>query len=87
MKKSLSILALALVAIAGIFAAPKQITVVWYPNNSSEDWKAGRQAIDDMIAKATGMTVIDKLTTESQVNGGACFYFSLPRRQARPAAS
>jgi phosphonate transport system substrate-binding protein len=64
MKKSLSILALALVAIAGLFAAPKQLTAVWYPNNSGEDWKAGRQAIDDLIAKATGMTVVDKLTTD-----------------------
>jgi phosphonate transport system substrate-binding protein len=64
MKKSLSILALALVAIAGLSAAPKQLTVVWYPNNSGEDWKAGRQALDDMIAKATGMSVVDKLTTD-----------------------
>jgi phosphonate transport system substrate-binding protein len=64
MKKSLSILALALIAIGGLFAAPKQLTVVWYPNNSGEDWKAGRQAMDDIIAKATGMTVVDKLTTD-----------------------
>jgi phosphonate transport system substrate-binding protein len=66
MKKSLSIAALCLALAGALFAAPaaKQLTVVWYPNNSGEDWKAGRQAMDDLIAKATGMTVIDKLTTD-----------------------
>jgi len=81
MKKSLSILALALVAMAGLSAAPKQITVVWYPNQAGEDWKAGRQAMDDVIAKATGLTVIDKLTTDYVIaieaiatgNAGICY--------------
>ena len=64
MKKALIVLALALAVLGGAFAAPKQLTVVWYPNNSGEDWKAGRQAMDDIIAKATGMAVVDKLTTD-----------------------
>jgi phosphonate transport system substrate-binding protein len=64
MKKPLTVLALALIVLGGAFAAPKQITVVWYPNNSGEDWKAGRQSMDDIIAKATGMAVVDKLTTD-----------------------
>ena len=63
MKKALSVLVLALVVLGGVFSQ-KQLTVVWYPNNSSEDWKAGRQALNDLIAKATGMTVVDKLTTD-----------------------
>jgi phosphonate transport system substrate-binding protein len=64
MKKVLSILALSLVVFGGLFAAPKPLTVVWYPNNSGEDWKAGRQALDDLISKATGSPVNDKLTTD-----------------------
>jgi phosphonate transport system substrate-binding protein len=64
MKKAFSVLVLSLVVLGVAFAAPKQLTVVWYPNNSSEDWKAGRQALDDLIAKATEMTVVDKLTTD-----------------------
>ena len=65
MKKSLSILALALVVLGGLFAQTKDtLTVVWYPNQAGEDWKAGRLAMDDIIAKATGMKVVDKLTTD-----------------------
>jgi len=45
-------------------AASKPIVAVWYPNNSGEDWKAGRQAVDDLISKATGRPVSDKLTTD-----------------------
>jgi phosphonate transport system substrate-binding protein len=55
--------ALALAALAA-FAAPKPFVVVWYPNNSGEDWKAGRQALDDIISKAIGRPVVDALTTD-----------------------
>jgi phosphonate transport system substrate-binding protein len=55
----------ALVVMASVaFAADKPLVVVWYPNNSGEDWKAARGALDDMIAKATNRQVIDKLTTD-----------------------
>jgi len=64
MKKTAIALALVLAAIGGAFAAPKALTVVWYPNNSGEDWKAARSAVDDLITKATGVPVIDKLTTD-----------------------
>ena len=49
---------------AAMAADTKPLTVVWYPNNSGEDWKAARQSLDDLIAQATGRTVIDKLTTD-----------------------
>jgi len=45
-------------------ASTKPIVAVWYPNNSGEDWKAARQSIDDLITKATGRPVNDKLTTD-----------------------
>jgi phosphonate transport system substrate-binding protein len=58
-------LLLALAAASPAFAQKKNtLTVVWYPNNSGEDWKAARATLDDMIAKATGCQVIDKLTTD-----------------------
>jgi phosphonate transport system substrate-binding protein len=60
-----AVLALALVIAAPAFAQKKKtLTVVWYPNNSGEDWKAARQTMDDLIAQATGCQVIDKLTTD-----------------------
>ena len=64
MKKPVFILALALIVLGGLFAAPKPLTVVWYPNNSGEDWKAARLTLDDLISKAAGAPVIDKLTTD-----------------------
>ena len=65
MKKLLSILALALIALGGAFAQAKPLTVVWYPNQGGEDWKAGRQAMDDVISQALGgRKVIDMLTTD-----------------------
>jgi phosphonate transport system substrate-binding protein len=65
MKRILLTLAVALMVAGAAFAADsKTLTVVWYPNNSGEDWKAARQALDDLIAKATGRQVIDKLTTD-----------------------
>ena len=45
-------------------ASSKPIVAVWYPNNSGEDWKVGRQALDDIVSKATGRPVVDKLTTD-----------------------
>jgi phosphonate transport system substrate-binding protein len=51
-------------ASAAAFADAKPLTVVWYPNNSGEDWKSARAELDAMIAKATGCQVIDKLTTD-----------------------
>jgi len=54
---------LALAALAAT-AAPKPFVVVWYPSNSGEDWKAGRQAVDELISKAIGRPVVDTLTTD-----------------------
>jgi len=54
---------LAMAAMAAA-AAPKPFVVVWYPNNSGEDWKAGREAIGEVISKAIGRPVVDKLTTD-----------------------
>jgi phosphonate transport system substrate-binding protein len=64
MKKILLILAAALISAAAIAAADKPLVVVWYPNNSSDDVKGARQVLDDLISKATGRQVIDKLTTD-----------------------
>jgi phosphonate transport system substrate-binding protein len=60
-----AVLMLALMVAGPAFAQKKKtLTVVWYPNNSGEDWKAARQTLDDLISKATGCQVIDKLTTD-----------------------
>jgi phosphonate transport system substrate-binding protein len=64
MKRISLFLMMAILAAASIFAAGKPIVVVWYPNNSSEDFKAGRAALDALIEKATGRPVVDKLTTD-----------------------
>jgi phosphonate transport system substrate-binding protein len=64
MKKILLVLAAALISVAAIGAADKPLVVVWYPNNSSDDVKSARVAIDDLIARATGRQVVDKLTTD-----------------------
>ena len=64
MKRILLVLAVALIAIGSIAAADKPLVVVWYPNNSSDDVKSARQALDDLISKATGRQVVDKLTTD-----------------------
>jgi phosphonate transport system substrate-binding protein len=63
MKRLVFALMLAAVAFSAV-AAPKPFVVVWYPNNSGEDWKAGREAIDEIISKAIGRPVVDKLTTD-----------------------
>lgn len=45
----------------------KTITVAWYPNESGKDMTHSRQALDDVIAKATGKKVVDKLTTDYNI--------------------
>ncbi|MDD9150028.1 PhnD/SsuA/transferrin family substrate-binding protein [Sporolactobacillus sp. CQH2019] len=45
----------------------KALTVVWYPNESGADMKTSRQALDKVIAQATGKKVIDKLTTDYNI--------------------
>jgi phosphonate transport system substrate-binding protein len=43
---------------------PATITIAWLPNNAAEDLKDTRAEIDQVIAKATGLKVVDKLTTD-----------------------
>ncbi|MDQ7092539.1 PhnD/SsuA/transferrin family substrate-binding protein [Desulfosporosinus sp. PR] len=43
---------------------PAAITIAWLPNNAGEDFKDTRAAIDQAIEKATGLKVVDKLTTD-----------------------
>ncbi|OAT85463.1 PhnD/SsuA/transferrin family substrate-binding protein [Desulfotomaculum copahuensis] len=43
---------------------PDTITIAWLPNNSGENEKELRAEIDNVIAKATGKKVEDKLTTD-----------------------
>ncbi len=68
--KKMTIAVLVSLLAAGVWAngsqeaASKPIVAVWYPNNSGEDWKGARKAFDDIIAKATGRPVVDKLTTD-----------------------
>jgi phosphonate transport system substrate-binding protein len=64
MKKILLILAAALIWVTATAAADKPLVIVWYPNNSSDDVKSARVVLDDLIAKATGRQVVDKLTTD-----------------------
>ena len=59
-----SLLALGTWANGSQEAASKPIVAVWYPNNSGEDWKSLRVAFDDLVTKATGRPVSDKLTTD-----------------------
>ena len=65
MKRTAAVLIVALAAFAAFAQSKGPITVVWYPNQAGEDWKAGRQAMDDIISKALGgRQVIDMLTTD-----------------------
>lgn len=64
MKRFVFAATLAIAAMAAAAAAPKPFVVVWYPNNSGEDWKAGREAIGKVISEAIGRPVVDKLTTD-----------------------
>ena len=43
---------------------PSKITIAWLPNNAGEDFKDTRASIDQVIEKATGLKVEDKLTTD-----------------------
>lgn len=58
-----------------------KITVVWYPNESAEDYDAAREEYGKLIEKATGKEVEQKLTTdytiaiESIANGTAQIAF------------
>ena len=58
-----------------------KITVVWYPNESAEDYEAAREEYGKLIEKATGKQVEQKLTTdytiaiESIANGTAQIAF------------
>ncbi|HTH14299.1 MAG TPA: PhnD/SsuA/transferrin family substrate-binding protein [Spirochaetia bacterium] len=59
-----SLLALGAWASGSQEASSKPIVAVWYPNNSGEDWKTLRVGFDQLISKATGRPVVDKLTTD-----------------------
>ncbi|MDA8221531.1 PhnD/SsuA/transferrin family substrate-binding protein [Desulfosporosinus sp.] len=43
---------------------PEVITFAWLPNNASDDFKDARAEICKVIEKATGIKVVDKLTTD-----------------------
>jgi phosphonate transport system substrate-binding protein len=43
------------------------ITVVWYPNESASDYDASRKQFEDLISKATGKKVSEKLTTDYNI--------------------
>ncbi|MDP4089933.1 MAG: phosphate/phosphite/phosphonate ABC transporter substrate-binding protein [Bacillota bacterium] len=51
------------VAAAGV-KDPDTITIAWLPNQAGDDFKDARAEIDNEIAKATGLKVADKLTTD-----------------------
>lgn len=48
-------------------ASSKDITMVWYPNESGNDLKAARDEIGKVIEDATGKKVVHKLTTDYAV--------------------
>jgi phosphonate transport system substrate-binding protein len=65
MKKFIFMLLILSSTFSFIFADnAKKVVVVWYPNESGADMKDSRQAYDDLVAKALGCTVEDKLTTD-----------------------
>lgn len=65
MKRLISCLLIILTSVSFLSAAgAKKIVVVWYPNESGADMKDCRQAYDDIISKALGRPVEDKLTTD-----------------------
>ncbi|MDP4177732.1 MAG: phosphate/phosphite/phosphonate ABC transporter substrate-binding protein [Bacillota bacterium] len=43
---------------------PDTITIAWLPNQGGDDFKDARTEVDNIIAKATGLKVADKLTTD-----------------------
>ena len=45
-------------------SASDTITLVWYPNESAEDYQAARDEVGKLIEKATGKKVEQKLTTD-----------------------
>jgi phosphonate transport system substrate-binding protein len=48
-------------------AAAGPITVVWYPNESAADYESARQEYANLITKATGRQVENKLTTDYSI--------------------
>lgn len=48
-------------------AGSETITVVWYPNESADDYNAAREEYANLITKATGKKVEQKLTTDYAV--------------------
>ena len=44
-----------------------KITVVWYPNESAADYDSARTHFEDLVAKATGKKVEEKLTTDYNI--------------------
>lgn len=68
MKKNLLTFVCSLLLAGSMFAGDaKPLVVVWYPNESGEELKSARAAIDDLISKAVGRPVVDKLTTDYNI--------------------
>lgn len=44
-----------------------KITIVWYPNESGGDYEEARNAVADVVKEATGLEVVQKLTTDYSV--------------------
>ena len=60
------VLAFALTLLSGLTVAYAQdkITLVWYPNESAADYQSARDEIGNLITRATGKAVEQKLTTD-----------------------
>ncbi|SFG83026.1 phosphonate transport system substrate-binding protein [Desulfotomaculum arcticum] len=63
------VLVLSLLAGCGTTSAtsaqdPDSITIAWLPNCAGDDFKEARAEIDRVIEKASGIKVVDKLTTD-----------------------
>jgi len=63
------VLAFALTLLCGMNAAyaEDKITIVWYPNESAADYQAARDEIGNLITRATGKQVEQKLTTDYSI--------------------
>jgi len=64
MKKFISCLFIFFASASFLFADGKKIVVVWYPNESGADLRESRQVFGELISKALGRPVEDKLTTD-----------------------
>jgi len=47
--------------------ASKPVVIVWYPNESAQDYAVARAEIGKIITKAIGRPVVDKLTTDYNI--------------------